>query len=75
MTVGTFDFLIWTDAEFQCGSNGNIHFAIYTLVLTQFAFYFRKASDENKNRHIQLLNRHVYTLIGMQSPSIGLYSK
>ena len=52
MTVGTFDFFIWTDAEFQCDSHGNIHFAIHALVLAQFAFYFRKAGDENKNRYI-----------------------
>ncbi len=49
MTMGTFDF---TDAEFQCGSNGNIHFAIYALILIQFAFYFQKAGDKNKNRHM-----------------------
>ena len=74
MTVGTFDFFIWTDAEFQCDSDGNIHFAIHALVVAQFAFYFWKASDKNKNRHIQLLNKHIYTLIGMHSLSIGWYS-
>ncbi len=40
MIVGTFDFFIWTDAEFQCDSHGDIHFAIHALVLAQFAFYF-----------------------------------
>ena len=25
VTMGTFDFLIWTDTEFQCGSNSDIH--------------------------------------------------
>ena len=52
MTVGTFDFFICIDAEFQCDSNGNICFAIYALVIAQFAFYSRKAGDENKNRLI-----------------------
>ena len=74
MTVGTFHNFIWTDAEFQCGSNGNLHFATHALVLAQFAFYFGKAGDENKNTCIQLLNRHVYTLIDMHSLFIGLYS-
>ena len=65
MTVGTFDFFIWTDAEFQCDSHGDIHLVIHALVIAQFAFYSRKASDKNKNRHILLLNKHIYTLIGM----------
>ena len=74
MTVGTFDFFIWTDAEFQCGSNGGIHVAIHALVLAESAFYLRKASDENINRHIQLLKRHKYSRIWMYSLVIGLYS-
>ena len=41
MTVETFE-----------DSHGDIQFAIHALVLAQFAFYFQKASDENKNRHI-----------------------
>ena len=52
MTVGTFNFFIWTDTEFQCDSNSSICFAIYALVIAQFAFYSQKASDENKNRPI-----------------------
>ncbi len=28
LSVGTFDFLIWIGAEFQCGSDGTIHFAV-----------------------------------------------
>ena len=51
-TVGTFDFFIWTDAEIQCDSDGDIHFAIHALVLAQFAFYFQKAGVENKKTHI-----------------------
>ena len=53
--------------------NGSIHFAVHALVLAQFAFYFQKASDENKNRHIQVLKRHAYNLAGMHSLYIGLY--
>ncbi len=51
VTVGTFNFFVSTDAEFQCGSNSGIHFAIHALVLVQFAFYFQKAGGENINRH------------------------
>ena len=69
MTIGTFDFVIWTDAEFQCDSNSNICLAIYALVIAQIAFYSQKASDENKNRPIL----SIYTLMSMHSLSIGLY--
>ena len=51
-----------------------MHFAIYAIVLAQFAFYSQKAGDENKNRYIWLLNRHVYIPLYMHSPFIGLYS-
>ena len=46
VAVGTFDLFTWIDAEFQCDSNGNNGFAIYALVIAQFAFYSWKASNE-----------------------------
>ena len=39
LLMGTFDFFIWIDAEFQCGSDSTIHFARYALVIAQFACY------------------------------------
>ena len=41
LTMGTFNFFIWIDAEFQCGSDGTIQFARHAfarhvLVIAQF---------------------------------------
>ena len=50
IAMGTFDFFIWTDAEFRYSSDGSIHFPIYGFVSSEFHFFSKKASSKNENR-------------------------